>query len=161
MEKYLHKITNQSGFSLPELITVIVVLGIISLITAGLIGSQTEAYMNIFNRSILNSEGRKTLDRLRIDLHELSPDSISIMQANQLSFTEMGGNTLEYQYVSNEIRRNAVTLVNNVQSAPFSYLDSAMVVTANPANLAFVRVNLNLSINGKTVQLEELIYARN
>ncbi|GAB4371681.1 MAG: hypothetical protein Kow0042_14590 [Calditrichia bacterium] len=154
-------VKKEKGHSLLEVIVVLGITGIIALITAGLLGTQTEIFSMVFSRSMLNSEGRLALNRLRIDLHNMSPDSVSVMQSDQLVFTDTEGNSIAYQYVNNEIQRNSVSILRHVQSPPFVYLDTALVVTADPADLAFVRINLDLSLNGKTVQLEELIYARN
>jgi type II secretory pathway pseudopilin PulG len=154
-------IKNRNGYSLFELNIAMVIFGIIGLVAIGIIGGQTRNFVRMFNRSFMISQGRNAINILRTDSHNLPPDSISVMQSNQLKFININGQTIEYLYQSSKLSRNKDVLASDLSSGQFFYLDINKNVTASSANLCYIKINLTFSKGSENVVLEELIHARN
>ena len=154
-------IKKQNGFSLIELVIAIVITGIFASVIIGIVGQHSQSFAKIFNQSVIMSEGRKAMNRLRIDLQNLSPDSISIMHPDLLKFNDINGNTITYNYSQDKLSRNDKVIANFLQSATFTYLDKSKNETDDSQNLCYIKVNLIFKRNQETFKIEELIYARN
>ena len=152
---------NQSGYTLMEVVLVIVIITILSVVVVDIIYLQAANFNQVFNRSILLMEWRKTLGQMRMDVQEIDPDNITTMNSNRLTFNDFDGQTIDYEYASNILSRNGVKVAQWVQSDPFQYLDDGQNVTTYSDSLTFIRVTLNFDRNGKTMQLSELLYIRN
>jgi hypothetical protein len=153
--------SDRNGYSLHELNIVIMILGIIGVVAIAIIGGQTRHFIQIFNRSSSISEGRKAINFLRTDIHNLQTDDITIMLPSQLEFTSINGNTIEYLYQNNRLFRNSNVLAVDLYSAQFSYLDIDQKITTNPTNICYIKIHLSFLKGNETVELEELIHARN
>jgi competence protein ComGF len=152
---------SQDGFTLMEAVIVILVVTVLSFIVVDIIYLQVVNFNQVFNRSILMSEWRRALSQLRVDVPEIVPDNIVTMQGNRLTFTDLDGKTIDYEYSSNKLKRNGVVTADWVQADPFKYLDKNQNITTDSDSLTFVRVTLDFDRNGKTVQMSELLYLRN
>ena len=152
---------DESGFTLLELVTVLIVFGIISVVIVNLMSRQAETFTKVFNNSDLVSNGRKAIDQLRRDLHGVSAGNITTMTSSNLIFTDINGASINYSYSSSNLSRNDVTLAEHVTNNPFSYLDASQNVIYSNADLIFIKINLQLGKLTESVQLEELIYLRN
>lgn len=155
------KLSKQSGFSLMELVTVITISGVLVTVATGIVKVHTETFVEIFNRSALMSQGRSTLRLLQNDLSQMCPDSISVMQAAELTFTDVEGNSISYRYLGSNLERNHTVLVSHLQAAPFSYFDDQLNSVGSTDSLGLVKTELQLANNQETVTLEDLFYARN
>ena len=144
-----------------EVVLVIVIITILSVVVVDIIYLQAANFNQVFNRSILLMEWRKTLGQMRMDVQEIDPDNITTMNSNRLTFNDFDGQTIDYEYASNILSRNGVKVAQWVQSDPFQYLDDGQNVTTYSDSLTFIRVTLNFDRNGKTMQLSELLYIRN
>ena len=151
----------EKGYTLFELIIVVIILGIVSVLVVDLMSRQTEVLTRVFNNANLLGDGRRALEYLRRDLHGVSADSISIMTASNLTFQKSDGSTVQYARNAATLQRNGITLAENVLYDPFDYLDANQNFTASTANLVFVGINLQLGNSGESVQLEEIIFLRN
>lgn len=161
MVHYQKSAKNQKGFTIFELVVVIVILGVIAVFAVSIMHTQAATFSNVFINSDLLSNGRKALEVLRKDLHGLSPDSISTMTASDLIFTLPDGNTITYSMISNALTRNSNILAENISANPFSFLNAAQGVAASKTDLVFIRVNLQFQNYNETLALQELIFLRN
>lgn len=144
-----------------EVVLVVVIMTILSVVVVDIIYLQAVNFNQVFNRSILLMEWRKTIAQMRSDVQEIDTDNINTMNNNRLTFNDFGGQTIDYEYASNILNRNGVKVAEWVQSAPFQYLDDDQNVTTDSDSLNFIRVTLDFDRNGKTIQLSELLYIRN
>ena len=152
---------NQSGYTLMEVVIVVVIISILAVVVVDIIYLQAVNFNQVFNRSILLAEWRKTLAQLRTDVQEIASDNITTMKSNRLTFINFDGQTTDYEYSSNVLNRNGNSIAEWVQSDPFQYLDGNQVTTTDSDSLAFIRVTLDFNRNGKTIELSELLYIRN
>jgi len=144
-----------------ELVMVMVIITILSVVVVDIIYMQAANFNQVFDRTILLGEWRKTLAQMRVDLQELATDNISEMENSRLTFINFDGEEIDYEYKSNTLSRNGTKVAEWVQSNPFQYLDDEQNVTTDSDSLNFIRVTLDFNRNGKTMQLSEVLYIRN
>lgn len=144
-----------------EVVIVIVVVAIFSVVVADIIYLQVANFSQVFNRAILLAEWRKTMAQMRVDVQEIDPHNITMMKNNRLTFNNFDGQIIDYEYISNILNRNGVKVAEWVQSDPFQYLDDNQNITTDSDSLNFIRITLDLSREGKAVQVSELLYIRN
>jgi MSHA biogenesis protein MshO len=78
---------SQQGFTLIEIITVLVVLSIVAVIGTGFIVSSTNSYLTTQNRALLTNTGRQAVERMTRQLRGALPNSVRITN---------GGNCLQF-----------------------------------------------------------------
>ena len=98
--------TRQSGFSLIEFITVIVILSIVSMLGAGFVITSVQSYDRVAQRSKLIGSGRQALERITRQLRASLPYSLRLSgDASGLCVEFMpvvgGGNYIGPDYDSN------------------------------------------------------------
>lgn len=161
MSCYKGRLSAEDGFSLMELAMVLVIAGIAVTITAGIMDIQIETFVRIFSRNSLVSDARSALRYMQVDFREIDPDNILTMQDNHFVFTDLRGNTVDWQYGSGTLTRNSQTMLSDLQSAPFAFLDSTMTPTTDSGDLYCVSVTLSLLRDAESLIMGENLYARN
>lgn len=86
---------NQRGFTLVELIAVIVILGIVSLGVTNFIGNSTQMYVDTAERDDVLSKSRYTVERLNRAIRYALPNSIRVA-ANQPPGQVVNSHCLEF-----------------------------------------------------------------
>jgi MSHA biogenesis protein MshO len=76
----------QRGFTLVELVIVIILLGIISAVLAPILTSNVTAYTETRARADLTARGRLALERLSRELHRAVPNSLRVVSGNTIEF---------------------------------------------------------------------------
>lgn len=151
-----------SGFTLVELIVVIVIIGTLSVITLPLLHSGFNAYLTQRNLSDANWQGRLALDRFSRDIRDLpSAANITTATATQLVFTDSSNTSVTYALSGTLLQRNAITLANGINTLTFGYYNSSGAVTATIANMRYVSILLNVTKNGVNTNLQTVINFRN
>lgn len=76
------KIVNQVGFTLIELVVVIVLMGIISIAGTGIIRNSSEAFSKMTGRQAIGSAARVTIERVTRELRSALPNSVRVNASN-------------------------------------------------------------------------------
>jgi len=86
-------LSKRHGFTLVELIIVIVLLGIISAVLAPVILTNIRAYSDTRSRNELVARGRLSLERLSREIHQAIPNSLRLVTSSTIEFvtTSHGG----------------------------------------------------------------------
>lgn len=79
--KVKHRINRNAGFTLVELVAVIVLLGILSLGVSGLIRSSVEIYQDTLRRDDLAQQGRFIVERISRELRSALPGSVRVIDS--------------------------------------------------------------------------------
>jgi len=146
-EVSLNRTPHQSGFTLIELITVIVILSIIATIGTGFVVKTTESYQRTQTRALLVNTARQALERMTRQLRGALPYSVRIINGgNCAEFMPIaaGGNYL----LAVPDQENGVAIKNTVSIAPFTVdfgtarfvsigaMQASEIYGASPASLA-------------------------
>ncbi|WP_455203590.1 type II secretion system protein [Kaarinaea lacus] len=156
MIKLSHYSKRQFGFTLIEMVLVIMILGILAGITAPIFSQGLTA-------SRLTTENLHTLEKLRYATERLAREirqidydgtsyDVSSMSAANFSFvkTDSSSGTVSINYTGATLQLSYSTLpatavlTDEVSGFNLAYYDADGVVTASSASLAFVEITLTL-----------------
>lgn len=159
------------GFTLIELVIVIIIIGIAASTVGGLLLGTVKAWTFKFNRSDLLWDGRMAIDRMTREIRTIKDNtSVTTASAAQLRFIDTGNKDITYSLSSTNLNRTengtANLLAENVSSLGFTYYDASGTVipipTVSPTtNIKRVRINLTLTKNGQTFYLQSDSMPRN
>ena len=160
------RLKSSQGFTLIEMIMVIVILGIIigmssSLLTQGLNTFSTGE--NIVNA---NWQGEIAMERMSRDILLIrSPADVTTIASNNLAFTDISNNTISYSLSGTSLNLtengNTSILADGVQSLTFSYFDKNGASTATTTLVRLIRISINITQNNANYTLTTAIYPRN
>lgn len=77
-----NKRVKESGFTLLELVTVIIILGVMSVGIAGFMKLSTQTYLNVTERDDLLSSARFAVERLNREVRNAVPNSLRVVNDN-------------------------------------------------------------------------------
>jgi prepilin-type N-terminal cleavage/methylation domain-containing protein len=165
--KIRHSLKKQIGFTLIELIIVIMILGIIAGIGSKIL---SQAFLGYFdNKYLVESDwqARLALERMQRDIRAIrSTADISTATATQLAFIDTNSDTITYSLSSAKLYRQtnsntAQVLADGIQSITFSYFDKNGTTTAVAANIRYITISLNVTLNNTNYIINTSVYGRN
>ena len=133
-------ITKSRGFSLVEMVLVIVITGIIGSIGALIMQRGFASYFT--GKDIANADwqGRLALERMARELREIrsaTAGDISTMTATQITFNDSAGNNISYTIAGTQLTRNGVVLADSINNLTVSYLQNDGRNTAGVATAVY------------------------
>lgn len=155
MEK---KSSLQGGFTLIELITVMVITSFIVIYTSQTTLNSLNAYASYSQRHQGLSDARHAVNRMAFELLKIKTSDIATISANRIDFTDDDGNPANFRLSVNgsqlSLYRNAHTLVDDVNNMTFLYYDADNNELApDPANISQVR-RIGITLQTKPVDGE-------
>jgi len=149
------------GFTLIELIFVIVLLGIISAIASKIISQGLNSYLTNKNIIDANWQGAIALERITRELHMIrSPTDITTSTASQLSFTDIAGTAISYSLSGTNLMQSGTVLADGASSLTFTYFNKNGVSTATPSTMRYIKIALNITKNNVIYTLSTAAYLR-
>jgi prepilin-type N-terminal cleavage/methylation domain-containing protein len=151
------------GFTLIELIMVIMILSVVAVISSKIITQGFAGYMTGTNIIQTDWQAKVALERMTRDLHDI-PTYADIIAANtsasQISFTDFSDSTVTYKLSGTTLQLNGNTLASNIVSLTLTYLDkSGNALTAPPSSaLAYIKIALVVSNNGTNYTYNTGVY---
>lgn len=149
---------NTQGFTLIELIIVIVITGIIIAGSSSLLLNGVNAY--IAGKADINAswQANVAIERMTRDLRAISSAANIITAAsNEFAIRDINGTTIDYKVVNSQLLRNTQVLANNVQSVAFTYYDANGTVTASVSAIRYVGVSLNIIYEKVTTNFSTMV----
>lgn len=162
---------NEKGFSLVEMIVVLIIIGTISSIAYGVILLNAGTFKALSTEISKRWELRNAVRIMRHDFSQIDPANIfgfskSVKGQKKIFFKDIYGNRIFYQYNKGTIRRKKNSekweaLATELKTPPFLFLDSKLTPTKNKNDIAFIKINLVAEVNGKIRKVEDTFYLRN
>jgi prepilin-type N-terminal cleavage/methylation domain-containing protein len=155
------------GFTLLELIIVIMLIGIIAGISSKMLSQGFSGYFNTRNVLDADWQARLATERMQRDIRDVrSPVDIATAAASQLVFTNTEGNQITYSLSGTTLMRQTNTnttqvLADGVQSLTFTYFDRTGAVTTTLANIRYIEFSLNIVLNNTNFTVSSAAYTRN
>lgn len=155
----------KNGFTLVELVIVIVIIGITASIVGFMLLGTVKAWTFKFNRNDILWDGRLALDRMTREIRAVKDStSVTTASAAQFRFSDTGNKDITYSLSSTNLNRDengtANLLAENVSALTFTYYNSSDAVIPSPAvspsatDIRRVRINLTLTKNGQNIYLQ-------
>jgi len=162
----------KKGFTLIELVVVILVIGIAAGVVGYVLMAAADAWTFKFNRADLLWDGRLAMNRMVREIREVKrATNVTTASASQFRFTNVGDLDITYDLSSTDLNRTedstANVLAENVSSLTFTYYDSSGATIATPivspstTDIHRVRINLTLTKSGENVYLQSDSRPRN
>ena len=144
------------GFTLIEMVTVMVLFGILAAIAAPVMNSVFQSYFTGRDIADVDWQGRVALERMSRELRAIrAPADITITSASDITFIDVEGNTIRYCLgavgtcpgAAADLMRNSQPLASGVSGLAFSFLTRAAAATATPAQVFYVNVDFTATRN--------------
>ena len=177
---FIRPAVSQKGFTLLEIIMVIVLLGIVSVVTGALLFQGTRAFQVMDVRGDLKSSGATSLERITKEMRQIRCTSAgSTCTAQSTDITSMTAGELRFVNSNNEgrgFRVNAgnlllrlgstasdpeYTLSGNAASVTFAYLKKDGTAASVSTEVWTINVTLSLANGQETVNLMASVHPRN
>jgi prepilin-type N-terminal cleavage/methylation domain-containing protein len=146
------------GFTLIEMIIVLVIVGIIAAFSSKLLSQGFSAYLT--GKSVEGAvwQARLALARMALDFRRLrSRNDFITKGTNQFVFIDLTGTTITYQLTGSNLTRNGQTLATGVNNLNFNYYDS----TGAAATTEVYYITYSFALNNTTLSYQSGIYFRN
>lgn len=155
-------IRKAKGFTLLEVLVSMLVIAAIAATSANFLASAFTGYFTGINSTGLSLEAAVAMKRMDLELKKAV--SFSTINANQVTFTTLDGQTITYNLSGTTLNRTVTTalpLASSVTALTFNYYNSNFVVTATPTAVRAVTYSLTISNGSQTVSLINTVYIAN
>lgn len=156
------------GFTLIELVAVIIVVGIVAVVGANIMREAVSAYLGGKDVVQADSQAKLAIERMMREIKDVrTPADLTTITATTLTFVDINGNTISYvwtagtQILTRSLNAGtAQPLADNVSSLAFSYLDRTPAVTAVAANVYYITVSFTLTKSSVSVNYRGTVKPR-
>jgi len=158
------------GFTMIELVMVIVILSVIAAIGSGIIHQGFRSYMTQKDLAHLDSQGRLALERMARELRLVRTATaldLTISPTTEITFTDTAGDTIRFyrDIPSNTLMRTenanpTQPLSNNITSMDFTYYDTNGVATAIVTQMRYISVQITATQGNFTRTLRTTVSPR-
>lgn len=147
-----YSLLRQLGFSLVELIVVIVVLGIVASMGAVVVRDGMLGYLRGREITSADWQGRLALERITRELRDIAPSSggaVNIAATScgspTFAYSDIYSTQISYTQSTTTLLRNGQPLADNVTGLRFYCLTSNVQATTTPSAVYYVTVSMVVS----------------
>ena len=164
--------TGNEGFTLMEIILVLVLIGIMAAVLVPTLQEGVQSYTATETRGDLTSQARQAASRITRELRNIQKEAdntpnISSANATTVTFVDVLDNTISFTLSGGTVQRNSNALVEQVSNLSFRYFDatnaeltSLPLDAANRNNVRRILVVLTLAEGSLTVSVTEQAFLR-
>ena len=139
---------NKKGFSLIEIMVVVVILGLVILALVTFFTGGTISWMAGQSQLKAQREARQAIDRMVREIREAS-DIKASSTSSEINFNTPWSTNLKYSWLGNKwdpILEGTNPLINNVQSLTFTYFDNSGN-SVDPVSASKVHIDLKVDVD--------------
>lgn len=158
------------GFTLVELLMVIVLLGIVAAVAAPAMHSGFQAWFTGRDISEADWQARVALERMTRELRSVrAPADLALAGAGDLTFVDIDGNTIRYCMgavgtcpgAAGDLMRNSQPLASGVSALTFAFNTRTGGATATPALAFYVSASFTATRNAIAKSHQATVAPRN
>lgn len=158
-----------AGFTLVELIMVLVVIAFLGVTLGGVFKQVVNPYSFIIGRKEALQDARQAILQIARDIRQIK-DINHILSASESSFQfkipvyQSPDQTITYNFATNTVNRNDALLADGVTSFQFSYYDvggNQLSGSFPPLDIWEIQVSLSVKKGDETVTLQTRAFPRN
>jgi len=156
MNKMIHYKYNQKGFSLIEIMVVVVILGLIVLGLATFFTGGTKSWITGQYQLAAQRNARQAMDRMVREIREASDIIANFTTSKEINFNTPGNSNLNYSWSGKKwdpVFEDINSLINHVQILTFQYFDILDVEVVLPlteetaAKISKVHIDLKVDVD--------------
>lgn len=158
---------NQAGFTLLEMVMVVVIIGIVGGISGPVMVNYIEGAQRQQTRTTLIEEANIALMKLQNRALNISSNTSSdfTTQAHQLSFPTQDDEVYDYQINNGDLEQTVDSTTTSIlsphaQSLDFTYYDTSGNTTSTNSDTYYIKVKLKLSRDNESITSRRLIFLR-
>lgn len=155
---------HQRGFTLVELVAVIVVLGIVASMGAIVMRDGMLGYLRGQEITRADWQGRLALERITRELRDVAAPNYSNIAScgtTAFAFSDITATAINYTQSGNTLLRNGLPLASNVSGLRFYCLQSDVQATTTLANVYYVTVSMVVSTANTSATYRDTVKPRN
>ena len=154
--------TVHAGFSLVELIVVIILTGILAAFGAQMLGKTLQSFVLSKDVTKGDWQARVALERLTRDLRMVrAPANLIIVPATAITFSDTDGNNVNYSLSGSSLMRNTQPLADGISGLAFTYLRSdGNTAAASASDSYYITVSFDVSRRTATTSLRATVHPR-
>jgi len=169
IKKYTRFFKHSRGFTLIELIVVMIAMGVLTVSVTPFIRTQIKAYINARNGKDFLQAARIGMSRMMAEMRLIqSPGDIDYGYSDEIQFDISYGNNITYSYSSNaqQLSRENEKLVIGVKSFLIEYFDehgnklSTPIIFSSVNNIRRIRVTMVVGNDNHEFVLREQVAPR-
>lgn len=158
------------GFTLFELLLVLVVFGIIAAVAAPLLANLFQAYFTGSQVTEADWQGRVAIERMSRELRAVrSPADLTITSASDITFVDIDGSSIRYCLgavggcpgAAGQLMRNGQPLAFGVTALTFSFLTRAAAATGAAALAYYITVAFTVTNASSAKSFQVTVSPRN
>ncbi len=150
------------GFTLIEIILVIILVGIITGITGNLLLQGAESYTIQADRRELMYLIKLSMMRMDKEIRMIksaSATDILTYTATDLKFNDINGQTIEFKLNGTDLLRNADTLAEKVSALTFAYLKKDGAAAAVETDIWSISISVTVT-GGESITMRTRVFLR-
>ncbi len=156
--------TGQRGFTLLEMVLVVLLLAIVAGVASHMLSGGFNAYLIGKDAVEVDWQSRNSLEWLMRDLRAVrsaTAADLTITPASAITFTNTSGSVVSYALSGSTLLRNGQPLADGVTTLSFSYIQKdGKNTAASVGQVYYIMVQLGVTQNGINKTLRATIHPR-
>ena len=153
--------TTATGFTLVEVVTVIVILGIVGLASSYVTVESMKIYARAAPAMDASYQALLSVERMRREIRDMKDTaSITTFTATALTFDDSSDNTIAYSLSGGDLLRNGALLARGVTSLSFGYWKSDGTNASVASDLHLVEIDLTVQSGAEPYRLQAAVFPR-
>lgn len=155
----------QSGFSFPELIVVVMLIGIIAGITGSMFNWGVDMFDFVTQRKDVLQASRFGMEIMVKDLRAIkSSNDIPTADSSSISFYNSRDEFISFSFVNGVLLRNSQPLIGDLTTCKFTYFDvndnDLGTTVTDPSLIWQIDISINATINNNPFHVQSSVIPR-